>query len=206
MVHSPDISLNCLLQVLALVGGSKCLCLTECNIFMPKFSRSVSLRQLSDGNLPDNFVIMTMIIMFFLQTKLFMITTTTLLLLDNGGATKFSGNNWPLRGNKTTLWEGGVRVTGFIHSPLLPDTVSGTINRDLMHVSDWLPTIVTGMAGVSLNGTKPLDGFNMWDSIRYECGVTTCPPPSQSAGKKIESDSRVIKLLLKSTWNGNQEI
>ena len=51
MVHSPDISLNCLLQVLALVGGSKCLCLTECNIFMPKFSRSVSLRKLSDGSL-----------------------------------------------------------------------------------------------------------------------------------------------------------
>ena len=32
MVHSPDISLNCPLQVLALVGGSKCLCLTEWNI------------------------------------------------------------------------------------------------------------------------------------------------------------------------------
>ena len=31
-------------------------------------------------------------------------------------------------------------------------------------------------------------------------------PPNRLSKKKIESDSRVIKMLLKSTWNGNQEI
>ena len=44
-----------------------------------------------------------------------------LFTADNGGQVKSGGNNYPLRGNKKTLWEGGTKASSFIYFSILKD-------------------------------------------------------------------------------------
>jgi arylsulfatase A-like enzyme len=48
----------------------------------------------------------------------------------------YIARNFPYRGHKGLIWEGGTRVPGFISggSPLLPDAARGTVSHKLMHV------------------------------------------------------------------------
>ena len=99
--------------------------------------------------------------------------TITIVSADNGGNVNDGGNNFPLRGNKATAWEGGVRGMGFISGAGIAPHVAGTVSHEIMHVTDWLPTIVGGIGGISLtplgrpavNPSRelvPLDGVDNW--------------------------------------------
>lgn len=91
--------------------------------------------------------------------------TIIIFASDNGAPTLGENNNWgvnlPFRGIKSTPWEGGVRVPAFIwHSSLKPRIWDG-----LMHITDWLPTLVTAAGG---QVCKDIDGINQWNSIKKD--------------------------------------
>ena len=52
---------------------------------------------------------------------------------------------------------------GFVHSPLIEQ--KGRTTKQLMHVSDWFPTLLH-LAGGDSSGLQ-LDGYDVWSIIRY---------------------------------------
>ncbi|XP_035829258.1 arylsulfatase I [Aplysia californica] len=81
------------------------------------------------------------------------------------------GTTLLLPGVKATLWEGGVRGVGLLHSPLLH--TQGYVSEQMLHVCDWLPTLYAA-AGGDPSTLHNLDGFNAWDMLsRNSSGVRT---------------------------------
>lgn len=61
-----------------------------------------------------------------------------------------------------------MRVVGFVSGPALPLSARGTKWTGLAHSSDWVPTLVEGVAGATLpaeTGPRPLDGFDLWPAL-----------------------------------------
>ncbi|KAH0535787.1 arylsulfatase B [Cotesia glomerata] len=93
--------------------------------------------------------------------------TVIVFTTDNGGpAAGFNDNsasNFPLRGVKNTYWEGGVRGTGLIWSKKLSEP--GRVSRELMDITDWLPTLLTVAGGNNSILPTAIDGIDMWESL-----------------------------------------
>lgn len=90
--------------------------------------------------------------------------TLIVFCTDNGGQPGFGGYNWPLRGTKHTLWEGGVRSTGFVHGKMLQR--KGVKCEGLLHITDFFPTLIN-LAGGTFDPRNPIsvDGFDVWNTI-----------------------------------------
>jgi len=71
------------------------------------------------------------------------------------------GNNEPLRGWKTEVYEGGIRVPALVNWPgtLEPGEVSSP-----MHIVDWFPTFA-GLASCTGGLPDNLDGRDVWDLL-----------------------------------------
>ena len=64
-------------------------------------------------------------------------------------------------GWKGSFFEGGVRSSSFIHSPLLPPR-HHYVWHGLIHITDWHAT------SIALSGGQPtgVDGVDVWDALR----------------------------------------
>lgn len=104
--------------------------------------------------------------------------------LDNGPGV---GSAWPLRGAKSNLFEGGVRTVGMISGGGISSARSGTTVSGIVHVSDWLKTLLTFAARETHTGTSwtdvveygpdeaPFnfaDGYDQWSYLSGETDVS----------------------------------
>jgi arylsulfatase I/J len=95
---------------------------------------------------------------------------------DNGGSTtSHTANNYPLRGEKTMPFDGGMRVAAFISGGFVPPALRGTTNsHTFMHVADWYPTLC-GLAGAdptdNVKGAdgvvRGIDGKDQWAQLTH---------------------------------------
>ena len=82
--------------------------------------------------------------------------TLTIFMSDNGGGG--NGGNLPLKGGKSSMWEGGLRVPFIAHWPAnLP---RGKVTDEWLTALELFPTLA-GIAGAEVPKGLVLDGFDM---------------------------------------------
>lgn len=92
--------------------------------------------------------------------------TLVIFTSDNGGTAR--GLNTPLRGNKGSTWEGGVRTSTLAWWPgKIP---AGTRCGAITGMFDILPTFAS-LAGAGLPAGRKLDGQNIWPLLAGEPGA-----------------------------------
>ena len=81
--------------------------------------------------------------------------------VGNVGHSPLNSENDPLRGQKNTLYEGGVRVCAFANWPgkLAPRTLTTP-----MHAVDWFPTLAA-LVGYKPEHDLKWDGINQWSAL-----------------------------------------
>ncbi len=108
------------------------------------------LQTLDDENIADN-----TIVVFF---------------SDNGGQLGNGASNGSLRGEKGTVFEGGIHTLGAIRWPAA--LKAGKASKQVISVIDWFPTLADA-AGIKAIHDQPFDGKSRWKNLREG---TAAPP------------------------------
>lgn len=80
---------------------------------------------------------------------------------------QMGASNYPLRGGKNSLFEGGIRSVAFVSGGYLPPNRRGTKLNDMVHIADWYATLC-GLVGASTDdddAEPPLDSIDIWPAI-----------------------------------------
>ncbi len=84
--------------------------------------------------------------------------TLVVFQTDHGGDPTYGGSNLPLRGEKATLFEGGIRVPCIARWP--GKVEAGSVISNAACALDWFPTFCAA-AGIEAPRNLPLDGQNL---------------------------------------------
>jgi arylsulfatase A-like enzyme len=96
--------------------------------------------------------------------------TLVVFTSDNGSRGDNGGSNAPLRGNKTTTWEGGQRLPCIARWPgRIP---AGSVCREIATSLDFLPTFAR-LAGGSPPADRIIDGKDIRPLLLAEPGATS---------------------------------
>lgn len=84
---------------------------------------------------------------------------------DNGGEPHKGASNYPLRGGKGTGWQGGFNVPAFVW---LGANLRGSLRSydGLVHVTDWVPSLIGGLLGAPEVLPENLYGQDLWEAFR----------------------------------------
>ncbi|KAK8780125.1 hypothetical protein V5799_018534 [Amblyomma americanum] len=120
-----------------------------------------------------------------------MLNDTIIVFSSDNGGPLFDGqahgaSNWPLRGNKATLWEGGLRAPAFVWSTRLKQR--RRVSRQMMHIVDWLPTLYSA-AGGKLPSLGITDGVDMWRALS-----DSSPSPRQEILHNVDPVNAAMAL------------
>ncbi|MFL2835858.1 MAG: sulfatase-like hydrolase/transferase [Coraliomargaritaceae bacterium] len=140
------------------------------------------LEKLENENIKDNTII------FFLS--------------DNGGPVKHASNNFPLRGAKGDLYEGGTRVPFAMQ---WPEKISGGIVYSNPVISLDIMATIAELAGASIDSEKALDGVNL---IPFLTGEKKGKPHEYLFWRKWEQNAMAVrhqdkKIVAAKQWEKN---
>jgi len=137
-----------------------------------------------------------------LQSKGMWDNTLIVFTSDNGGPVKAeaAANNYPLRGGKTSNWEGGIRVNAFVSGGFVPEAVRGTKQEAFIGVEDWYATFCA-LAGVEASdkvavdsGLPDIDGHNQWPLLSGQ--NTTSPRTQVWIGEDLGNETTVQGIII----------
>ena len=90
--------------------------------------------------------------------------TLVIFISDNGGDTDVGADNSPLRGQKGTEYEGGIRTLSCMRWPgVLP---AGETREQAVSIMDIFPTCASAL-NVTPYNTRPFDGADKWEALRH---------------------------------------